>query len=183
MQPGLAKPMQPYYELTQAVRAGDLHQFKEVTERYEKVFAADRVQNVIVRLRHNVIRAGLKRISLAYSRISLADVAAKLGLQNVEDTEFIVAKAIRDGGIDAVIDHQAGTMSSKEVVDIYSTDEPQAAFHARVAFCLDIHNEAVKAMRFEPDAHKKSLDKVMQERAISDAEVAKAIEEADEDEL
>jgi 26S proteasome regulatory subunit N3 len=30
----------------------------------------------------------------------------------------------------------------------------QAAFHARIAFCLDLHNEAVKAMRFEPDAHK-----------------------------
>ena len=47
----------------------------------------------------------------------------------------------RDGGIDAVVDHAAGSMSSKEVVDIYSTDEPQAALHARVAFCLDIHNE------------------------------------------
>ena len=32
-------------------------------------------------------------------------------------------------------------MSSKEVTDIYSTEEPQSAFHARVAFCLDIHNE------------------------------------------
>ena len=42
-----------------------------------------------------MIRAGLRRISLAYSRISLADVASKLGLANVEDTECIVAKAIR----------------------------------------------------------------------------------------
>lgn len=55
----------------------------------------DRTSNLIVRLRHNVIRAGLRRISLAYSRISLADVASKLGLANVEDTECIVAKAIR----------------------------------------------------------------------------------------
>ena len=47
----------------------------------------------------------------------------------------------RDGGIDAIIDHGEGFMSSKEVTDIYSTEEPQSAFHARVAFCLDIHNE------------------------------------------
>ena len=53
------------------------------------------MHNLIVRLRHNVIRAGLRRISLAYSRISLADVATKLGLTNIEDTECIVAKAIR----------------------------------------------------------------------------------------
>ena len=31
-----------------------------------------------------------------------------------------------------------------EAADIYSTQEPQAAFHARIAFCLDTHNEAVK---------------------------------------
>lgn len=58
-------------------------------------FRADRTHNLIVRLRHNVIRAGLRRISLAYARISLADVAAKLGLASVQDTESIVAKAIR----------------------------------------------------------------------------------------
>lgn len=54
-------------------------------------------------------------------------------------TTFILA--CRDGGIDATINHEQSFMSSKEVMDIYSTEEPQAAFHARVAFCLDIHNE------------------------------------------
>ena len=59
------------------------------------MFRADRTQNVIVRLRHNVIRTGLRRINLAYSRIGLADVAAKLGLPDAGDVECIVAKAIR----------------------------------------------------------------------------------------
>ena len=70
---------------------------RRVAEQHAGVFAADSTHNLVVRLRHNVIRAGLKRISLAYSRISLKDIAAKLGLQNVEDTESIVAKAIRRG--------------------------------------------------------------------------------------
>ena len=47
----------------------------------------------------------------------------------------------RDGGIEASIDHEGGWLASKEVADVYSTEEPQAAFHARVAFCLDVHNE------------------------------------------
>ena len=63
--------------------------------RHDAAFRADRTHNLIVRLRHNVIRAGLRRIALAYSRISLADVAAKLGLPSVTDTESIVSKAIR----------------------------------------------------------------------------------------
>lgn len=180
-QPGLRQPLQAYYELTQAVRGGDLTLFRRAAETNHKVFAEDKVSNLIVRLRHNVIRAGLRRISLAYSRISLADVASKLGLPNVEDTESIVAKAIRDGGIDATIDHEHSYMSSKEVTDIYSTEEPQSAFHARVAFCLDIHNEAVRAMRFDPAAHKPK-DKLPTERTMTDAEVAKAIEEAESEE-
>lgn len=63
------------------------------------------------------------------------------GLASVEDTECIVAKAIRDGGVDAVLDHANGWMLSKDIADVYATAEPAAAFHARVAFCLDIHNE------------------------------------------
>ena len=235
---------------------------RRVAEAHGGTFAADKTANLVARLRHNVIRAGLRRINLAYSRISLQDVAAKLGaalrprghalqlpvfcprglhavcrkrsctwhsrpqngdaqlyyrviaskepwscklqlcswrrmpgegeqavhrgkdhprcrhprfarawrghphkgrllvvrtasqkgchgaggaagLASVEDTECIVAKAIRDGGIDATLDHAARAMSSRETADVYGTPEPAAAFHARVAFCLDIHNEVL----------------------------------------
>ncbi|EEC08457.1 26S proteasome regulatory subunit S3, putative, partial [Ixodes scapularis] len=52
--------------------------------------------------------------------------------------------AIRDGVIEASIDHDQGYMQSKENMDIYCTREPQAAFHQRICFCLDIHNQSVK---------------------------------------
>jgi 26S proteasome regulatory subunit N3 len=51
---------------------------------------------------------------LAYSCISLADVAARLHIPSVDDTECIVAKAIRDGAIDAIIDHDKGTLVSRD---------------------------------------------------------------------
>lgn len=50
-----------------------------MAEEHGAAFAADKTGNLVARLRHNVIRAGLRRINLAYSRISLQDVAAKLG--------------------------------------------------------------------------------------------------------
>ena len=53
---------------------------REVAEQHEGVWARDRVANLVVRLRHNVIRAGLRRINLAYWRISLAGIASKLGV-------------------------------------------------------------------------------------------------------
>lgn len=45
----------------------------------------------------------------------------------------------------------------QEIIDIYSTNEPQLAFHQRISFCLNLHNDAVKAMRFPLDAHRKEL--------------------------
>jgi 26S proteasome regulatory subunit N3 len=33
----------------------------------------------------------------------------------------------------------------QENIDVYTTHEPQQAFHKRISFCLNIHNEAVKA--------------------------------------
>ena len=63
--------------------------------------------------------------------------------ESVEDIEFIVSKAIRDNVIDATIDHENQYLKSKETVDIYSTQEPLEAFHKRINFCLNIHNDAV----------------------------------------
>lgn len=56
-------------------------------------------------------------------------------------------QAIRDGVIEAIIDHENGYVQSKENIDIYSTREPMTAFHQRISFCLDIHNHSVKVMR------------------------------------
>lgn len=55
-----------------------------------------------------------------------------------------VFQAIRDGVIEASINHEKGFVQSKETMDIYGTREPQLAFHQRISFCLDIHNMSVK---------------------------------------
>lgn len=65
-----------------------------------------------------------------------------------------MSKAIRDGAIDAMLDHANGWMVSKETGDIYSTNEPQIAFNSRIAFCLNMHNLAVRSLRFPPNYHK-----------------------------
>ncbi len=83
---------------------------------------------------------------MSYSRISLKDICLKLQLDSEEDAEYIVAKAIRDGVIDAVIDHEHGYIKSRENVDVYSTQEPQNAFHQRISFCLNLHNESIKVI-------------------------------------
>ncbi|XP_031130761.1 probable 26S proteasome non-ATPase regulatory subunit 3 [Ipomoea triloba] len=187
MQKGMEKALRPYFELTNAVRIGDLELFRQVAEKFSSTFSKDRTNNLIVRLRHNVIRTGLRNISIAYSRISLADVAKKLRLDSanpIADAESIVAKAIRDGAIDATLDHTNGCMVSKETGDIYSTNEPQIAFNSRIAFCLNMHNEAVRALRFPPNSHKeKESAEKRRERQQQEQELAKHIAEEDDDDF
>ncbi|GKV20895.1 hypothetical protein SLEP1_g30942 [Rubroshorea leprosula] len=138
-QKGMEKALRPCFELTNAVHIGDLELFRSVAEKFSSAFSSVRTHNLIVRLWHNVIRNGLRNISISYSRISLPDVAKKPRLYSanpVADAEGIIAKAIRDGAIDAILDHANGWMLSKETGDIYFTNEPQIAFNTRIAFCL-----------------------------------------------
>ena len=174
-------PMLPYLQLVQAVRLGDLAAFRAAMEKHAATFIADTNYTLIIRLRQNVIRAGLRNISLAYSRISLADIASKLALDHPEDMESIAAKAIRDGVIEATVDHAAGVLISKEATDVYSTLEPQAAFHKRITFCLNVHNDAVKAMSYPPDAHKGELPdaEAIKQRQLEEQELAEALAEED----
>ncbi|XP_022959338.1 probable 26S proteasome non-ATPase regulatory subunit 3 isoform X2 [Cucurbita moschata] len=187
MQKGMETALRPYFELTNAVRIGDLELFRTVAEKFSSTFSSDRTNNLIVRLRHNVIRTGLRNISISYSRISLVDVAKKLRLDSpnpVADAESIVSKAIRDGAIDATVDHANGWMVSKETGDIYSTNEPQMAFNSRIAFCLNMHNEAVRALRFPPNSHKeKESAEKRRERQQQEQELAKHIAEEDDDDF
>jgi len=138
-----------------AVRVGDVTAFQKAFSTHEQTFLADSTHFLILRLRHFVIKAALRTITLAYSRISLADVCVKLHLDSEEDTEYIVAKAIKDGVIDATIDHAGGFMQSRVARDVYETDEPQNQFNKRVQHCTQMYNETVRAMRYPPGAHRK----------------------------
>ena len=143
-QPELRRSLQPYFQLTQAVRIGDLNRFQDTVKQYRDVFCRDKNYKLILRLRHNVIKTGIRMINVSYSRISLADIATKLQLDSAEDAEFLVAKAIRDGVVDASIDHDQGFVRSNEILDVYSTLDPQDNFHQRIQFCLKLHTDSVK---------------------------------------
>ncbi|CEH16824.1 26S proteasome regulatory complex, subunit RPN3/PSMD3 [Ceraceosorus bombacis] len=181
----LKKALAPYMEIVQAVRVGDLSLFQKTLSTHEALFQADRTRSLIVRLRHNVIKTGIRTISLAYSRISLADITRKLHLESEEDAEYIVAKAVRDGVIEARVDHERGEMKSADMGEIYKTNEPQTQFRQRIDFCLQLHNESVKAMRYPLNNHKAELDSAVaareRERELANEIADGDISEDDED--
>lgn len=95
-----------------------------------------------------MIKTGLRQISVSYSKISLRDVCTRLNLDSEEDAEYIVAKAVMDGVIDATVNHSQAFVQSRDHADVYGTAEPQQVFHTRTQYCLQVHAESTRAMRY-----------------------------------
>jgi 26S proteasome regulatory subunit N3 len=132
-----------------------MEKFKSLVTRFQNLFKMDKNLSLVQRLKHTVIKFGLKKINIAYSRISLADIQSKLGLESVEETEQIVAKAIRDGVIEASISHDNQWMQSLQIVDLYSSNEPQQILHKRIQFTMQLHADAVKSLSYPQKDDKK----------------------------
>ncbi|KAJ9148518.1 26S proteasome non-ATPase regulatory subunit 3 [Pleurostoma richardsiae] len=179
--PTMEQALVPYFQLVQAVRVGNLEDFETTIADHADTFRHDGTYTLILRLRQNVIKTGIRMMSLSYSRISLRDICIRLHLGSEESAEYIVAKAIRDGVIEATLDREHGFMKSKEIGDVYATREPAEAFHDRIMACLALHDESVKAMRFPMNQHRLEL-KNAQEAREREREMAKEIQEGDLDE-
>ena len=93
-----------YFKLIQTVLEGSLANFDQTVEKHKQTFQNHKLYKLILRLNQIVIRIGLRKIYIAYSKISLKDIAAKLNIPD-EDVEFVVAKALRDGILNGEIDH------------------------------------------------------------------------------
>ena len=165
------------------MRGGDLAAFQAAAALHVPAFAADATAALVARLRHAVIRAGLARAVAAYSRIPLAALAAKLGLPSADDAEAVAAKAVADGGLAASIDRDARCLVASRDAVGYEGPGPRDAFAARTAFCLELHNEAVRALRYEAGAGARAGETAEQarERARAEEEMARAIAEGEED--
>ena len=179
----MRRALRPYLSITQAVRNGDIQKYERELEASADEFESDQTMSLIIRLRHNVIKTGLRMLSSSYSRISLAEICKRLSLESAENAEGVVAKAIHDGVIDAVIDHDGGFIRSNETVDLYSTTEPTNAYHSRIQFCLNVYNEAIRAMRFPEKREDEETPEQRRERLKEQEELAKTLAEEDDEEF
>jgi 26S proteasome regulatory subunit N3 len=74
----------------------------------------DGTYTLISRLAHQVVKAGLRKLHVSYSRLSLPDVADRLCLSSVKTAEYVVAKAVRDGVVDASIHREESYVQSRD---------------------------------------------------------------------
>ncbi|CCK70255.1 proteasome regulatory particle lid subunit RPN3 KNAG_0D05170 [Huiozyma naganishii CBS 8797] len=169
-QPKLSKSLYLYYHLTNSVKIGDLKKFTSTITKYKQQLIKDGNYQLCVRLRSNVIKTGIRIISLTYKKISLKDICLKLKLDSEQTAEYMVARCIRDGVIEAKINHELGYIETSELLNIYDTTDPQETFNERINFVTQMHNESVLAMRYPDDGK-------LKKNAQEDSTDAELIEE------
>lgn len=72
-------------------------------------------------------------------------------------------------------------MQSTESADVYRTTEPQYLFDNRIRSCLELHNLAVKALRYPPKSYAKDVESIEEQREREQQELEFAKEMGDED--
>lgn len=90
-----AKSLLSYMDLIKVVKKGDLHEFKNVLTKYESTFIKDGNYTLIQRLRQVVIKIGLRKINLSYSRISFDKINEILNSEEPDDIDLILSKVIK----------------------------------------------------------------------------------------
>ena len=168
--------MQPYVTISQSVHQGNTELFQSILTNQPAIvekLERDGTLSLVLRLRHNVIKAAVKRANIAYSHITLADLGARIfpkalapgeGVSSGDggmEAEFVALKCIKDGVVDAYVTHQSDNSSgacfhSKDLLNVYGTAEASMSIGRRVEFCLRTRREAMKAMRYDQPIEKKS---------------------------
>jgi 26S proteasome regulatory subunit N3 len=95
-----------------------------------------------------------------------------------------VAKAIRDGVIDAIINHDEGFMQSRESSDVYTSNDPQRMLDKRIKFCMDLHNDAVKALEYPQKEDKRDFGDLDEEKSMKEEDLlASLLDDLDMDDM
>eukprot|EP01053_Blabericola_migrator_P006247 Blabericola_migrator_1__6246@NODE_314_length_10020_cov_127_741485_g257_i0_p7_GENE_NODE_314_length_10020_cov_127_741485_g257_i0NODE_314_length_10020_cov_127_741485_g257_i0_p7_ORF_typecomplete_len225_score60_58Rpn3_C/PF08375_11/2_7e16PCI/PF01399_27/1_3e15CSN8_PSD8_EIF3K/PF10075_9/0_0024Cas_Cas1/PF01867_16/0_045Dus/PF01207_17/0_071_NODE_314_length_10020_cov_127_741485_g257_i044375111 len=168
-----------YEGIVRSVRQGDLIAFTKVFEEYGEEYQRDGTWFLVERLRHSVIKAGLRRINNSYSRIPLADIASIVGIKSVEDAESIVAKSIMDGIVTGVIDTEHRCLISQQSTEKYASTEPAEVFHKRIQFCSDMTKDAIKAMQYPEEESLKDRAAEAERRRLQQQEEIENAEDFD----
>ncbi len=175
------KSLKPYMEITKAVRLGDLSLFNQSLEKFNNVFVKDKTYALILRLRKNVIKAGIRSISLCYKKISIKDICIKLKMDSEISTEYILNKLIKDHIIEASLDNENSYMKSKEFLNIYDSDIPAFEFNKRIEAINSIKKSFVKEMNY-PETKNRFNNKDISEYE-QEMELIRASEDGDFDDF
>lgn len=63
------------------------------------------------------------------------------------------------------------------MTDVYTSNDPQSILHKRIRFCMELHNDAVKALEFPPKEDKRDFGPMDEERSTKEEDLLASLME------
>lgn len=148
--PRAREGLKPYLELARCVRGGDVLGFEAIlaSQRHTAAYARDGLLAPVQRLKESVLRTGLRRLSLAYARVTVADVARSLHIPSLEDAELMIMKAIHDGVIVAHFHVDDRLITTPVGRGRYPSVRPRRELLKRAAMAMEVQAHTTASLRF-----------------------------------
>jgi len=75
-------------------------------------------------------------------------------------------------------------MQSRESSDVYTSNDPQHMLNKRIKFCMDLHNEAVKALEYPQKEDKRDFGDLDEEKSMKEEDLlASLLDDLDMDDM
>jgi 26S proteasome regulatory subunit N3 len=68
-------------------------------------------------------------------------------------------------------------MRSQDLADVYTSNDPQNIYNKRIKFCMDLHNDATKALEFPPKEDKRDFGNLDEERSTKEEDILASLME------
>lgn len=143
------KTPQHYGTLVHAVNRGEHSQFARILVTHRQDFAKDQVLHLVDKIRSVVMKNALKKLSVAYSKISIPDVLSKIGAD--QDVNFELNAFLTKSRADLpefTLDHKNGFIEFTQRNDNYFSAATRESLIKRVKHLQGLEEQVVKSLKF-----------------------------------
>lgn len=144
-----SKIPQHYMSLVHAVNLGNHEEFEGLLAKHAEAFARDGMTSLLRKMRSVVMRNSLKKLSVAYSRISVEDVLRKIGADRDPnfDLNAFLTKSRADLP-DFRIDHKHNFIEFTRSLDDYASSQTRENLMRRIRHLQGLDDQVAKGLRY-----------------------------------
>lgn len=144
-----SKIPQHYMSLVHAVNLGNHDEFEGLLAKHSDAFAKDGMTSLLLKMRSVVMRNALKKLSVAYSRISVEDVLRKIGADSDPnfDLNAFLTKSRADLP-DFRIDHKHNFIEFTRSLDDYASSTTRENLMRRIRHLQGLEDQVAKGLRY-----------------------------------
>lgn len=141
--------LEQYKKLVLLVSKGHFKQFREHLEKFQAQFKRDLVFPLLLKLKSVVLKNGLKKLSQAYSSLSVSELLYKLGLHNEKklQVDAFLAKVMSKMNRFTLDSNQKTVVFQREERTL-SDDSIREALAKRVEHVKSLEEQMVRALKF-----------------------------------